>query len=100
MSMSDREIPETKTDWLANSVVGYGFGYTDHQALAAMLAHASSGGPLDVTLVEHRGDATVGPTGYDVDEFVQERTVTLDDETVRELSELADESWKFEAALE
>ncbi|NPB73692.1 hypothetical protein G7L60_24465, partial [Shigella sonnei] len=61
--MSDRDIPESETDWLANCAYGYGFGYTRSQALMEMMKHVHREEDLTVVLTEHRGDVFVGPTG-------------------------------------
>jgi hypothetical protein len=74
--MSDDEPP---TDWLANSVHGYGYGYTKEQALAALSRHVkrSTDSPIEVDLVEHRGWAKTNPGGFEVDELVSYERVEI-----------------------
>jgi hypothetical protein len=73
-------------DWLANCVHGYGFGYTKEQALAAMAQNVpGDSGEITVSLVEHHGGASIGPTSWEVDEFVSGERVEIPAETLVEL---------------
>lgn len=93
----------TETDWLANSVYGYGFGYTKEQALAAMARHAypDDADTVEVDLIEHVGGAKVGPGGDRVEEFVSGERVEIPAQKMRTLSTAAVEAHRSaEMALE
>lgn len=70
------------TEWLANSSTGYGWGRTQQDAINNMLAKMDPiPDRLDkviVDTVEHRGDASVGLTGWRVDQFVSGERLTFD----------------------
>lgn len=87
-------MTEEHTDWLANSVYGFGFGHTKEQALQAMAqyCHPNDAETVQVDLVEHIGDASVGMGGWNVEEFISGERVEIDAETMRELSEVAIEA--------
>ena len=81
--MTDHTYDGVETDWLANSTYGYGFGYTREQALHGMLASIRSvDTDTRVHLVEHVGTATVGMTGWEVEEFVSGEVVEIEQEVL------------------
>lgn len=83
---------ERYADWLANCVHGYGFGYTEAQALAAMAKNVpGETGAVTVDLVEHHGNATIGPATWDVEEFVSGRRIEIPAERINELRDRAHE---------
>lgn len=95
--MSDNDTQEFEgheTDWLANSVHGYGYGYTKQQALASMARYAnvSRDEPLPVMLVEHVGSATLGMGRVDVDHFVDGEEIEVDMEDMQRLHDAAVEA--------
>jgi len=78
MTYDDKEYGHEDTDWLAQSVYGYGFGYTQEQALYAMLAHIRHvDTELEVHFIEHVGEVDHGPTGWSAEEFVSGESVTF-----------------------
>lgn len=68
----------TETDWIANCVHGYGVGYTREQALTAMARNVTIDSETEVELIEHVGDATMGPGGAKVETLVSGQRVTLE----------------------
>lgn len=78
MTDDDKDSGAVDTDWLAQSVYGYGFGYTQEQALYAMLAHIRYiDTELEVHFIEHVGEVSHGPTGWSAEEFVSGESVTF-----------------------
>lgn len=86
------EYNSSETDWIANSIYGYGVGYTKEQALQAMFAACDPEGYVTVTLIEHVGNATMGMGGVEVDEFVSGERVEIPETFVEELKRKALES--------
>jgi hypothetical protein len=86
------------TDWLANCYQGYGFGYTKEQALLAMAGHADQTEcPVTVSLVEHKGNATVRMTGWEVEEYVDGEQVEIPSD---EFNRLVDAALEAEIAAD
>lgn len=89
----------TETDYLATSSLGYGYGYTAEQALAAMARAGRSPGQrtdtVTVDIVEHVGEATTRPGGWQVDTLVSARRVEMDAD---ELQALRDHAFKAESS--
>lgn len=78
------------TEWLANCATGYGWGRTQQDALFNMFACMDpvperADGPLVVDTVEHRGDATVSPRGWRVEELVTGQRFEFDLDTIGEI---------------
>lgn len=89
---------QINTDWLANCYQGYGFGYTKEQALLAMAGHADqTDEPVVVSLVEHKGDATVSMTGWEVEEYVDGKQVEI---PADEFNRLVDAAFEAEIAAD
>lgn len=90
--MPEREPQET--DWLANSVYGYGYGYTKGQALRAMLAETnpSYDRDLEVVLIEHVGTATTSMMKASVEEFVSGERIEIPADQIEELHQAAAEA--------
>lgn len=86
----ETEYDGTETDWLANSYLGYGFGYTKEQALQEMAANVSpSDDPIEVDLIEHVGNATVSPSGSRVETFVSGERIEVSPEDFEKLRDAA-----------
>lgn len=85
------------SEYLANSVRGYGFGYSETDALARMASHVrhdSGDGTLEVTIVRYEVDSSVSvhPGGFDIDgEVKSARTYAVPDEKLDEIAELSGE---------
>lgn len=83
------DVDGTETDYLATSSLGYGYGYTKRQALTAMVTEGRDpsrvNDTLTVDLVEHVGDATAGPTGWEVETLVSAERVEIDAERLQTL---------------
>lgn len=93
MTENNEEIDSVDTDWIANSYLGYGFGYTKEQALQAMAANVKpSSESVTVYLVEHIGNATMSMSGVDVDTFVSGEVIEVDPEDFQILREKAIEA--------
>lgn len=91
--MTEEEISGTDTDWIANCYLGYGIGYTKQQALQAMAASVRpSDDPVEVDLIEHVGDATMGMGGVRVDTFVSGERIEIQPEDFTLLREKAMEA--------
>lgn len=100
-AMGEREIPKYETDWLANCVDGYGFGYTKSQALMEMMKNVSADrDELTVQLIEHKGSASMSPIGAHVEELVQEDSVTIEGDTLEDLQDIAIQSYQFDHITE
>ena len=94
MTYDDKEFDNSDTDWLAQSVYGYGFGYTQKQALYSMLAHIRYvDTELEVHFIEHVGEVYHGPTGWSAEEFVSGETVTLRADVLEEARVAACEAY-------
>lgn len=96
--MTDDRYP----DWLANSAYGYGFGYTEEQALAAMAANVpGNSGPVEVELVEHHGNVKMGPGVTEADEVVNRERLEISEEDINRLRDAAiEQNRAAELALE
>ena len=83
----------SETDWLASCSQCYGYGYTQEQAILAMLAHLDprgpDDGPLQVDLIEHVGSAQHGLGGWEVDTFVSGVTIEIPADEVSNLPQRA-----------
>lgn len=85
------------SEYLANSVRGFGFGYSAAEALGNMASHTrhdAGDGTLEVTIVRYEtdADADVWPGGYEIDgEVEHEQTYELTDGHIDEIADLADE---------
>lgn len=97
MADDDSDYDGTDTDWIANSAKGYGIGYTREQALMAMFAHVRIDSEIEVQLIEHIGDASMGPLGVEVDHPVTEESVTVSRPQARELTNAAREAMAITA---
>jgi hypothetical protein len=84
---SERDASET--DYLAYHPRGYGYGYTAEQALAALAEHVGADGTVTVKVIEHVGDASTGPMGWEVEEFVSGETLEIPADEWAELSTAA-----------
>jgi len=84
-----RDDPDsTDTDWLAYCPDGYGYGYTEYQALLALAPYFDlpcDDGGKTVTLIEHIGNAETGLMGWEVDQLVRKKVIELDKDRVEEL---------------
>jgi hypothetical protein len=90
--MGDDDEPKY-TDWLANSAYGYGFGTTQEQALIEMAGYVDSReDPVTVDLVEHKGAAKVGPTGWQVEDFVSGERIKIPPEEFNQLRDMSVEA--------
>lgn len=84
-------------EYLANSVRGYGFGYSAAEALGVMASHArhdAGDGTLEVQIVQYEVDAnmTVYPGGFRCDGEVEHVDVyELTDEQIDEIADLSGE---------
>lgn len=78
MTDSDTTYDGTETDWLANCVYGYGIGYTPEQALTEMARNVTIDSTTEVELIEHVGDARMGPGGAEVETLVSGQRLTLE----------------------
>lgn len=91
------------SEYLANSVYGYGFGYGDTEALARMATHMqNAGGDVEVMLVQYPTDTgvTVGPGGYRLHDDVEpesEQTFVID---AGDLGSIAAKSNELEMLVE
>lgn len=94
MSTDDDAPSEAQTDWLANSIFGYGFGFTKEQALQEMARHThpNDADTVTVDLVEHTGSASVGMGGWEVEEYVGGERVEIDADAMKQLSAAAIEA--------
>lgn len=83
----------TETDYLATSSLGYGYGYTAKQALAAMARAGRTPGQradtVEVDIVEHVGDAETTPGGWRVDTLVSAERIDMDADEYRALRDHA-----------
>lgn len=78
MSDDTQTYDGTETDWIANCIHGYGVGYTREQALTAMARNVTLDSETEVELVEHVGDARIGPGGAEVETLVSGQRLTLE----------------------
>jgi hypothetical protein len=94
------EVPDDKqgvySDWVANCRYAYGFGHTQSQAFGAMAANAVMGGnlesddsPVQVTFIEHIGEATVGRGRTDVDWPIDGEIIEVSAEELHQYAETA-----------
>lgn len=90
--MTDEDHSAAKTDWLAHTIDGYGYGYTKKQALLAVAPYIDDRDKTKVEFIEHAGDARTGLFGWEVDTFVSGERITLDRENVAALREAANRS--------
>lgn len=85
------DLTDADTDWLANSVFGYGIGYSKEQALREMARHThpNAAETVEVDLVEHVGAAEFGMGGWRVERFVSGERVEIPVAEMERLTEAA-----------